>query len=182
MALKFHNKKALIYELFTAQKTVKSYKQRNFAKSRSLSVESYQLQTYQHIKKPLQCSYLVFDIDVVDDKNFINIFYNNFSLLPNFYIYEYSKNKNCYTLQVFFLMDSKIKIDDKFLTMYKKISQFFGADKNYQLKTGIHKNPTLEKYDYLEQFEDIKLINSDYVCKIHNNKHLLNQRWYLLKT
>ena len=55
--------------------------------------------------------------------------------------------------------------------MYKKISAFLGADCHYKLKTGIHKNPLAEHYNFINQdINNIQLFKNDYVAKLHNNK------------
>ena len=172
---KYQHKKQLIYELFNTTNKVKAYKNRAFNTCKSLLIDSYQLQTYQHIKKPRECNYLIFDVDLINNNNFNNIFYNNVNLLPNFYILEYSKNKQCYTLQLFYLLKNSINIDDNFNIMYKKISAFFGADCQYKLKTGIHKNPLSEHYNFINQdINNIQLFKNDYVAKLHNNKLNIN--------
>jgi hypothetical protein len=113
----------------------------------------------------------VFDIDLVDDKAFNNVFFNNFSIEPNFYIQEFSNFKNCFTLQVFYKI-TDLKLTDEFVqNIYKKLSFFFGADPFYQIKTGIHKNPMLEKYEFIEQKEKQELEKKDYVGFIHNNSY-----------
>lgn len=168
---KYQLKKQLIYELFNTTNNIKAYKNRAFNTCKTLNIDSYQLQTYQHIKKPKNCNYLIFDVDLINNNNFNNIFYNNVNLLPNFYICEYSKNKQCYTLQLFYLLKNSINIDDNFNIMYKKISAFLGADCQYKLKTGIHKNPLSENYNFINQdINNIQLFKNDYVAKLHNNK------------
>lgn len=172
---KYQLKKQLIYELFNTTNKVKAYKNRAFNNCKSLLIDSYQLQSYIHIKKPAKCNYLIFDVDLINADNFNNIFYNNVNLLPNFYIMEYSKNKQCYTLQLFYLLKNSIKIDDNFNIMYKKISAFLGADCHYKLKTGIHKNPLAEHYNFINQpINNIQLFKNDYVAKLHNNKLNIN--------
>ena len=172
---KYQLKKQIIYELFNTTNKVKAYKKRAFNTCKTMLIDSYQLQTYQHIKKPAKCNYLIFDVDLINADNFNNIFYNNVNLLPNFYIMEYSKNKQCYTLQLFYLLENSIKIDDNFNVMYKKISAFLGADCHYKLKTGIHKNPLAEHYNFINQdINNIQLFKNDYVAKLHSNKLNIN--------
>lgn len=168
---KYQHKKQLIYELFNTTNKVKAYKNRAFNNCKTLNIDSYQLQSYIHIKKPAKCNYLIFDVDLINADNFNNIFYNNVNLLPNFYIMEYSKNKQCYTLQLFYLLKNSINIDDNFNIMYKKISAFLGADCQYKLKTGIHKNPLSEHYNFINQdINNIQLFKNDYVAKLHSNQ------------
>ena len=172
---KYQLKKQIIYELFNTTTKVKAYKNRAFNNCKTLNINSYQLQSYIHIKKPQECNYLIFDVDLINADNFNNIFYNNVNLLPNFYIIEYSKNKQCYTLQLFYLLKNSINIDDNFNIMYKKISAFFGADCHYKLKTGIHKNPLSEHYNFINQpIDNIQLFKNDYVAKLHSNKLNIN--------
>ena len=172
---KYQLKKQIIYELFNTTNKVKAYKNRAFNNCKTLNIDSYQLQSYIHIKKPKDCNYLIFDVDLINADNFNNIFYNNVNLLPNYYICEYSKNKQCYTLQLFYLLKNSIKIDDNFNIMYKKISAFLGADCHYKLKTGIHKNPLAEHYNFINQdINNIQLFKNDYVAKLHSNKLNIN--------
>lgn len=172
---KYQLKKQIIYELFNTTNKVKAYKNRAFNNCKTLNIDSYQLQSYIHIKKPRECNYLIFDVDLINADNFNNIFYNNVNLLPNFYIMEYSKNKQCYTLQLFYLLKNSINIDDNFNIMYKKISAFLGADPQYKLKTGIHKNPLAEHYNFINQdINNIQLFKNDYVAKLHSNKLNIN--------
>ncbi len=172
---KYQLKKQIIYELFNTTNKVKAYKNRAFNNCKTLNIDSYQLQSYIHIKKPAKCNYLIFDVDLINADNFNNIFYNNVNLLPNFYIMEYSKNKQCYTLQLFYLLENSIKIDDNFNVMYKKISAFLGADCHYKLKTGIHKNPLAEHYNFINQdINNIQLFKNDYIAKLHSNKLNIN--------
>lgn len=172
---KYQLKKQIIYELFNTTNKVKAYKNRAFNNCKTLNIDSYQLQSYIHIKKPRECNYLIFDVDLINAYNFNNIFYNNVNLLPNYYICEYSKNKQCYTLQLFYLLKNSINIDDNFNIMYKKISAFLGADPQYKLKTGIHKNPLSEHYNFINQpIDNIQLFKNDYVAKLHSNKLNIN--------
>ena len=166
-----YQKKLLLYNEFIHTKTVNGYLNRNFCKAYK-TAKSYALQRFQHIKRPHKAKYIIFDIDKIDINIFNNVFYNNFSLLPNFYICEYSKNKQCYTLQLFYKI-SDLKINDDFITnIYKKLCLFFGADLQYQLKTGIHKNFCAENFEYIEQTNfDIKLLKSDYIGFLHNNEY-----------
>lgn len=166
-----YQQKLLLFDKLINTKTVNCYLNRNFCKSYK-TAKSYALQRFAHIKRPAKAQYIIFDIDKIDKSVFDNVFYNNFSLLPNFYICEFSKNKQCYTLQLFYKI-SDLKINDDFITnIYKKLCLFFGADLQYQLKTGIHKNLMFENFDYINQENlDIKLLKSDYIGFLHNNEY-----------
>ena len=161
-----YQKKLLLYDEFIHTKTISAYKNRNFSKAYK-QAQCYALQGFQHIKRPQKAGYIVFDIDTIDINVFNNVFYNNFSLLPNAYICEFSQLKQCYTLQLFYKTNAKI--DDNFITIYKKLCAWFGADMQYQLKTGIHKNFMAEKLHYINQSDfNIKLLKLDYIAHIHN--------------
>lgn len=161
-----YQQKLLLYNEFIHTKTVNAYKNRNFCKSYK-SEQGYTLQRFQHIKRPKNAGYIVFDIDKIDINVFNNVFYNNFSLLPNAYICEFSQLKQCYTLQLFYKTNAKIT--DDFIKVYKKLCAWFGADMQYQLKTGIHKNFMAEKLHYINQSDfNIKLLKLDYIAHIHN--------------
>lgn len=161
-----YQQKLLLYNEFIHTKTISAYKNRNFSKAYKRPA-GYELQGFQHIKRPQKAGYIVFDIDKIDINVFNNVFYNNFSLLPNAYICEFSQLKQCYTLQLFYKTNAKIT--DDFIKVYKKLCQWFGADMQYQLKTGIHKNFMSEKLQYVNQSDfNIKLLKSDYIAHIHN--------------
>lgn len=161
-----YQKKLLLYNEFIHTKTINAYKNRNFSKAYK-QAQSYALQGFQHIKRPQKAGYIVFDIDKIDINVFNNVFYNNFSLLPNAYICEFSQLKQCYTLQLFY--KTNVKIDDNFIKVYKKLCQWFSADMQYQLKTGIHKNFCAENLQYVNQSDfNIKLLKTNYIAHIHN--------------
>jgi hypothetical protein len=161
-----YHKKLLLYDEFIHTKTISAYKNRNFSKAYARPA-GFQLQSFQHIKRPKNAGYIVFDIDKIDINVLNNVFYNNFNLLPNAYICEYSKLKQCYTLQLFYKTNAKI--DDDFIKVYKKLGAWFGADTQYQLKTGIHKNFLSENLEYINQDDKkIKLLKMDYIARIHN--------------
>ena len=162
-----YNQKLLLYNEFIHTKTISAYKNRNFAKAYK-TPQSYALQGFQHIKRPQKAGYIVFDIDKIDKRVFDNVFYNNFSLLPNAYICEFSQIKQCYTLQLFY--KTNVKINDDFINnVYKKLCAWFGADLQYQLKTGIHKNFCAENLQYVNQSDfNIKLLKANYIARIHD--------------
>jgi hypothetical protein len=161
-------KKTLFEALFHSLRTVQGYNNRQFNRPQITKKYSPKVAGFQHIKKPQYFDYLIFDIDNITPQAFNNLFYNNFSLLPNFYICEYSNKKQCYTLQAFFLLSEQYKTDKEHIELYKKLCLFFGADLNYQLKTGIHKNPIYENYKVINQeTTEIKLFKNDYLGLIH---------------
>ena len=63
---KYQLKKQIIYELFNTTTKVKAYKNRAFNNCKTLNINSYQLQSYIHIKKPQECNYLIFDVDLIN--------------------------------------------------------------------------------------------------------------------
>ncbi len=174
MSFNVYNNKLLLFNEFITTKSIKCYKNRVFNHAYNVLTSSYSIQQHQHIKMPSNSNYLVFDVDYCTEQHIDNIFYNNFDLLPNFAIREYSTHKNCYTLQIFYKID-KLKINDDFIqSIYKKLCLFFGADLNYQLKTGIHKNLMFEKYT-LKKFVNTNFENDDCVYYLHNKNYNANK-------
>ncbi len=113
----------------------------------------------------------MFDIDNIQiDK--VNFLFNNDFFTPNFYVYEYSKNKKCYTLQVFVLLSHNF-IADKIKGIYKKMCLLFGADTQYQIKTGIHKNPSFYNIISIDEL-NIKIPSKNHCGYIHNRKYNLD--------
>lgn len=131
------------------------------------------LKTYKHIKVKTHYNkrnYLIFDIDNIDI-NKVDFLFNNDFFIPNYYIYEFSEKKQCYTLQVFLLLDNHIIINDNLIDNYKKLCNLFGCDNNYQLKTGIHKNPDYERFKklrYKNKYDTIEIIKNDFINKINH--------------
>ncbi len=174
MSFNGYNNKLLLFNEFIKTKSIKCYKNRVFNHAYNVLTNSYSIQQHQHIKMPSNSNYLVFDVDSYTEQHIDNIFYNNFDLLPNFAIREYSTHKNCYTLQIFYKID-RLKINDDFIQLvYKKLCLFFGADLNYQLKTGIHKNLMFEKYT-LKKFVNTNFENDDCVYYLHNKNYNVNK-------
>lgn len=174
MSFNVYNNKLLLFNEFIKTKSIKCYKNRVFNHAYNVLTTSYSIQQHQHIKMPSNSNYLVFDVDYCNEQHLNNIFYNNFDLLPNFVIREYSTHKGCYTLQIFYQID-KLKINDDFIqSVYKKLCLFFGADLNYQLKTGIHKNLMFEKYT-LKKFVNTNFENLDCVYYLHNSHYNVNK-------
>ncbi|MBX9890647.1 MAG: primase C-terminal domain-containing protein [Amoebophilaceae bacterium] len=142
------------------------FRERKFHSPHSVNINWRCIEKYQHIKQS-QRSYLMFDIDKIDIEKVKLLFRNKF-FTPNFYIYEYSKKKQCYTLQVFILLDT-YKITENFIKKYKKFCLIFGADLAYSLKTGIHKNPAFAGYENITLDEqNLKIINKNHVGYIHS--------------
>lgn len=165
--LNYHNKKHLKNEDIY----INAYNNRNFALSHIIKLDTEILNQYQHIKQTTK-SYLILDIDNIDNNKVFALFHNSL-FTPNFYIYEFSKNKQCYTLQVFILLDKEHIINENFINNYKKLCHLFGADLNYQLKTGIHKNP--DYYDLVEiNQNDIQIQQKNHTGFLHMNDNNFN--------
>ncbi len=148
------------------------YRDRKFASPHTVNIFWQCLGSYQHIK-PSQKNYIIFDIDNISVEKVKLLFRSKF-FTPNFYIYEYSKKKQCYTLQVFILLDT-YKITENFIKKYKKFCLLFGADMQYQIKTGVHKNPAFAGYENITLDEQkIKIINKNHVGFIHSRVHNFN--------
>lgn len=148
------------------------YRNRKFASPHSVNIDWSCLESYQHVKQ-FQRTYIMFDIDKIEIEKVKLLFRNKF-FTPNFYIYEYSKKKQCYTLQVFLLLET-YKITENFIKKYKKFCLLFGADMQYQIKTGVHKNPAFAGYENITIDEQkIKIINKNHVGFIHSRVHNFN--------
>lgn len=111
-------------------------------------VDDYCITHYRHMKNTYddKRSYLVFDIDDIDDNKINRLFWNDY-FKPNFYIYDYSVTKKRFTLQVFILVEEFNPKSNRVKKKYLELCEIFGADTKYQLATGIHKNPD---YKYLK--------------------------------
>lgn len=123
------------------------YKNRIFGHEFEIELGYECIINYQHIKK-LSNNYLVFDIDNIDPEKW-GMLLNSAHFEPNFYIKEFSKNKQCYTIQAFILLDSAYAQTDSFITKYKQLCYLFNADMYYQIKVGIHKIPFSDKTTYI---------------------------------
>ena len=148
------------------------YYDREFHKPHNINNNYNCFNTFQHIKTKLQTkNYIMLDIDNIEISKVNFLFCNDF-ITPNFYIYEYSKKKQCYTLQVFILLDNDLVINDKVVENYKKICWLFGADMQYQIKTGIHKNPDFKDYEQINiDMFNIKIKQKNHTGFLHSNKH-----------
>jgi hypothetical protein len=158
--------------LFNPPTPITGYQDRNFGSEHLLNVNFNSFNKYQHIKikaRNNKKNYLMFDIDNIDIQK-VDLLFNNDFIKPNFYIYEYSKKKKCYTLQVFLLFNNEIIINDKLIEKYKKLCLLFGADTQYQIKTGIHKNPDFYSKITVD-IDNIQMEKSDHTGFIHNNKY-----------
>ncbi len=148
------------------------YRDRKFASPHTVNIFWQCLGSYQHIK-PSQKNYIIFDIDNISVEKVKLLFRNKF-FTPNFYIYEYSHRKNCFTLQVFLLLET-YKITENFIKKYKQFCLLFGADMQYQIKTGVHKNPAFAGYENIQIDEQkISIINKNHVGYIHARVHNFN--------
>ncbi len=148
------------------------FRERKFHSPHAVNLAWRCLSSYQHIKQSEQ-TYIMFDIDKIDVEKVKLLFRNKF-FTPNFYIYEYSKKKQCYTLQVYILLDT-YKITENFIKKYKQFCLLFGADMQYQIKTGVHKNPAFAGYENI-QIDEQKIIiaNKNHVGFIHSRVHNFN--------
>lgn len=159
----------LLHLLYADNADISAYKERKFANEYIIKANYKCVNNYNHIKQSSR-QYLMFDIDKIQlDK--INLLFNNDFFTPNFYIYDYSKNKQCYTLQVFLLLDHKFN-PDKIKDTYKKLCLLFGADTQYQIKTGIHKNPAYYELININEL-DIKIPSKNHIGYIHNRRYNL---------
>ena len=148
------------------------FRERKFHSPHSVNINWRCIEKYQHIKQS-QRSYVMFDIDKINVEKVKLLFKNKF-FTPNFYIYEYSKKKQCCTLQVFILLDT-YKITENFIKKYKKFCLLFSADLNYQIKPGVHKNPAFAGYENIQIDEQkISIINKNHVGYIHARVHNFN--------
>ena len=148
------------------------YRDRKFASPHAVNRAWRCIESYQHIKQS-QRNYIMFDIDKIEVEKVKLLFKNKF-FTPNFYIYEYSHRKNCFTLQVFLLLET-YKITENFIKKYKKFCLLFGSDINYQCKTGIHKNPAFSGYENITIDEHkISIIHNTHVGYIHSRVHNFN--------
>lgn len=148
------------------------YRDRKFASPHTVNIFWQCLGSYQHIK-PSQKNYIIFDIDNISVEKVKLLFRSKF-FTPNFYIYEYSRRKNCFTLQVFLLLET-YKITENFIKKYKQFCLLFGSDILYQIKTGIHKNPAFLGYENITLDEqNLKIINKNHVGFIHSRVHNFN--------
>ena len=148
------------------------FRDRKFASPHTVNIFWQCLGSYQHIK-PSQKNYIIFDIDNISVEKVKLLFRNKF-FTPNFYIYEYSRRKNCFTLQVFLLLET-YKITENFIKKYKQFCLLFGSDIQYQIKTGIHKNPAFSGYENITLDEqNLKIINKNHVGFIHSRVHNFN--------
>ena len=148
------------------------YRDRKFASPHSVNIAWQCLGSYQHIKQS-QRNYIIFDIDNINVEK-VKLFFKNKFFTPNFYIYEYSHRKNCFTLQVFLLLET-YKITENFIKKYKQFCLLFGSDINYQCKTGIHKNPAFSGYENITIDEHkISIIHNTHVGYIHSRVHNFN--------
>lgn len=148
------------------------YRDRKFASPHAVNLAWRCLSSYQHIKQS-QRNYIIFDIDNINVEK-VKLFFKNKFFTPNFYIYEYSHRKNCFTLQVFLLLET-YKITENFIKKYKKFCLLFGSDINYQCKTGIHKNPAFSGYENITIDEHkISIIHNTHVGYIHSRVHNFN--------
>lgn len=144
-----------------------AYRERKFANEHKIRINYQCANTYNHIKQHTR-NYLMFDIDNIKvDK--VYLLFNNDFFIPNFYVYEYSKTKQCYTLQVFLLLNHEFK-PDNIKDMYKKLCLLFGADTQYQIKTGIHKNPSFYEYINIDEL-NIKIPNKSHCGYIHGRTY-----------
>lgn len=123
------------------------YKNRVFGNEFEIELGYECIINYQHIKK-LSNNYLVLDIDNIDPEKW-GMLLNSAHFEPNFYIKEFSKNKQQYTIQAFILLDSAYTPTDSFITKYKQLCYLFNADMYYQIKVGIHKIPFSDKTTYI---------------------------------
>ncbi|RTL02327.1 MAG: hypothetical protein EKK57_02280 [Proteobacteria bacterium] len=160
----------LLSLLYAENAEISAYRERNFGCLHLIQPHYKCANTYNHIKQKTR-NYLMFDIDNIQiDK--VNLLFNNDFFTPNFYVYEYSRNKKCYTLQVFVLLNHNF-IADKIKNIYKKMCLLFGADTQYQIKTGIHKNPMYYKQIDIDEY-NIKIPNLNHCGYIHNRKYDLD--------
>ena len=161
----------LLNLLYADQEVIAAYKNRNFAYVNKVNNGSKYANTYNHIKQKNR-TYIMLDIDNIS-KDKVDLLFNNDFFTPNFYIYEYSKNKQCYTLQVFILLNHNFNPDSQALKdNYKKLCLLFGGDTQYQVKTGIHKNPMY--YEILPINElSINIPNKNHCGYIHNRRYNL---------
>lgn len=162
-----HNAHSANFDVAYKKQEITCYKNREFKISFILQRHYKCLQNYQHIKQNNKI-YLVFDIDEINISK-VSMLFNNTAFVPNFYIYEYSKNKKCFTLQVFVLLDKIFKADS-IIRKYKDLCKIFGADLNYQIKTGIHKNPAFHKVIDIDE-RNIKIVNINHCGFIHSRTH-----------
>jgi hypothetical protein len=123
------------------------YKNRVFGNEFEIELGYECIINYKHIKK-LSNNYLVLDIDSIDNEKW-GMLLNSAHFEPNFYIKEFSKNKQQYTIQAFILLDSAYTPTDSFITKYKQLCYLFNADMYYQIKVGIHKIPFSDKTTYI---------------------------------
>lgn len=162
-----HNAHSANFDVEYQKQQITCYKNREFAKEFILEKHYKCLKNYQHIKQNSK-TYLIFDIDKIDISK-VSILFNNNAFVPNFYIYEYSKNKKCFTLQIFILLDKAFR-SDNIIKKYKQLCILFSADLNYQIKTGIHKNPAA--YEIIDIDENnIKIVNKNQCGFIHSRTH-----------
>lgn len=146
------------------------YRNRQFGNPHSINTNWECIKSYQHIKQ-LEKTYLIFDIDKIDTDK-VNLLFNNDFLTPNFYIYEYSPRKCCYTLQAFVLLDKSFN-PDTIKQKYRNLCKLFGADIQYQIKTGIHKNPMFNQSLVIDEF-NIKIPNCNHTGYLHSRRHNFN--------
>lgn len=162
----------LLNLLYADQEVIAAYKNRNFAYAKRIYNGCKYANNYNHIKQKNR-TYIMLDIDNIS-KDKVDLLFNNDFFTPNFYIYEYSKNKQCYTLQVFILLNHNFNPDSQALKdNYKKLCLLFGGDTQYQVKTGIHKNPMY--YEVLPINElSINITNKNHCGYIHSRRYSLD--------
>lgn len=139
----------------------KDKKKLDFTNSNGLvaMIHNPEIVNYKHIRLAgeQKRSYLVFDIDCIQyDK--IAILFNKNLTNPSFFIFERSPKKNVDTLQVFFEVKEFNPQSKLIKRYYAYLSRLIGADPNYKLSTGVHKNPDFCRFYNREiKFVDTKI-------------------------
>ena len=144
-------KEELLKTIFNKNKSLRFYADRKFAEPKFSKINEDKIRYYQHVKRPQFPNFIIIDVDYITPAAWNNIFHNEYNLLPNYVISEYSKNKNCQTLQLFYILNQSYKTKnskqwDLMKSIIGKLTYLTGGDICYQHATGIHKNPAYIKY------------------------------------